>query len=158
MRAFRQHAIACLAGFGIASAAVWLMGWLAAVPVPRGFFDALRGHPDLAFLLHTTLLVQVPAALLAFVVGVALFRVLGRASGTLLLVAVAPWLLEMALSLLTFLAGDSAPSVSLGQLLGWRSLPGTLSVPAGLWLAARVATPRATRGGPPAEPQAASAA
>jgi hypothetical protein len=142
MRLARNLLVALAVGLGLAWSAEFLMGVLAAIAIPRSFFEALRGHSTVAFLLHTTLLVQFPAAVLSFLVGILLFRLLGTSSLWLVLVCAAPWLVYVAVGSVQYYLGAQLPAlVKLGFIFSWQSLPGLLAVPFGLWLAARASGP-----------------
>lgn len=88
----RNLAVALLVGFALAWLTVFAAGWLSAIQLPRSFFAVVKDHPDIAFLVHTTLLVQVSKALPALLVGWLLFRLLRKGSLPLVLARATPWL------------------------------------------------------------------
>ena len=137
MKNTTRIAVSLAVGIVLAGLAAWLMGSLAAIAIPRPFFVAMKEHPVAASLLHTTLLVQLPAVLLAWVLGCVLFRALGRATFPLVLAASAPWLVHVVMGGIAYAAeSDLPPAETLGFYFG-ASWLGILGVPIGLWLAAR---------------------
>ena len=137
----RNLVVALLAGFALAWLTVFVAGWLAAIQLPHSFFAAVKGHPDIGYLVHTTLLVQVSMALLALLAGWLLFRLLNQASLPLVLACAAPWFAFCTWESVRYFAEAELPAeVKLRLLLDWRALPGLLSVPVGLWLASKLPT------------------
>jgi hypothetical protein len=124
------YSIVLLAGIVLAFLAAIAMGLLAAIPTPPALRLDATAHPVLAFLVSMTLLVDVPAAILAFVAGWLLFRALGRSSLLLVLICAAPWLAANVLFTTQF-----PPTDRLHTLLHWYLWPGILAIPVGLWLA-----------------------
>jgi hypothetical protein len=125
-----SYPIALLAGVVLAFLAAFAMGMLAAIPTPAALRLDATAHPVLAFLVSLTLLVHVPAAILAFVGGWLLFRLLGQPSLLLVLVCAAPWL-----AMNGFLTTEFPSTDSLTVFSHWFVWPGILAVPVGLWLA-----------------------
>ena len=141
MSNLRNLVVALLVGVALAWLTVFAAGWLAAIQLPRSFFAVVKDHPDIAFLVHTTLLVQVSMALLALLVGWLLFRLLRNASLPLVLACAAPWLAFCTWESVQYFIEAKLPAeVKLRLLLDWRALPGLLSVPVGLWLASKLST------------------
>ena len=134
-----RHIVAAVTGLGLAGLARAGMGWLAAVPAPAPLIEALRGHADLGFLVHTTLLVQLPVALAACAVGCVLFLWLRSASGVVVALCAAPWLVLCVADAAQYMQrADFPASVALAYVLSWQSLLGVAAVPAGLWVARRL--------------------
>ena len=135
----RNLVVTLLAGFVLAWLTVFAAGWFSAIQLPHSFFAAAKGYPNIAFFVHTTLLVQVSMALLASLVGWLLFRLLHHASFPLVLVCAAPWLALCSWeSVRYFVEAELPVETKLRVLLDWRALPGLLSVPVGLWLASKL--------------------
>lgn len=135
--------VALLVGCLLAWLTSYAMGVLAAIPAPHSLLELIKDYPRLAFFLHTTLLVHIPAILLVALVGAAMFRALRRTSLVLVIVGSAPWLAyNAALSLDYYLTADWQPLVRLGYILSSYSWPGLLAVPLGLYVAYRALTHR----------------
>jgi hypothetical protein len=124
------YPIALVAGVVLAFLAATAMGFLAAIPTPAALRLDATAQPALAFLVSMTLLVHLPAAILAFAAGWLLFRALGQSSWILVLICAAPWLAAN-----FFLTTQFPPMDRLHTLLHWYLWPGILAVPVGLWLA-----------------------
>jgi hypothetical protein len=136
MTRLRSYVLVLVVGAALAWFVTLLMGWLAAIAIPRAFFVALKGHDILTFVLHTTLLVQFPVAVVSFIVGLLLFRSLHAPSLILVAICASPWLAFNAIWYANYYAtADFAPLVKLGFLFNWQSLPGLLGLPLALWLA-----------------------
>jgi hypothetical protein len=136
MTRLRASLVAFTVGAVLVVAVTALMGWLAAIPVPSSLLQPFKGHGAVAFLVHTTLLVQVPATVLSFAVGLGMFRVLGNSSMRLVLACSLPWLAYMAVMSGQYFASVELPAlVKLGYLFSWQSLLGLFTVPVGVWLA-----------------------
>ena len=126
-------------GVVIACIATLLTGYLAALPIPAAYLDPLRTHVGLSTLL-TSLLVQIPLAIAAGVVSWLMFRVLGRSTPAMLVACVAPWLLVVLIGWLSDLESLSASARNPYVMLA--AVTGTLCVPLGVWLAARLSRGR----------------
>jgi hypothetical protein len=134
----RNLLVAFLVGCLLAWLTTYAMGVLAAIPVSGSLLHLIKGYPRLAFLLHTTLLVHVPAISLVALVGWVLFRALSRASLALVIIGSVPWLAyTAALSLDYYLTADWRPLVKVGYFFSWYAWPGLLAVPLGLYVAYR---------------------
>jgi hypothetical protein len=135
MTRLRASLIAFTVGAMLVVGVTVLMGWLAAIPVPSSVLQPFKGHGAVAFLVHTTLLVQVPAAVLSFAVGLGMFRVVGS-SMRLVFACSLPWLAYVGTMSVQYFASAELPAlVKLSYLFGWQSLLGFLTVPVGVWLA-----------------------
>ncbi|MCU6432547.1 hypothetical protein LPB67_01980 [Undibacterium sp. Jales W-56] len=136
----RSIVIAFLVGIPLAWLSIVLMGILAAIPISGLLLELLRGHPAFAFLVHTTLLIHIPAILLAVAIGWVLFRELRHASLPLVLACSTPWLAYRVIDELNYyFTADLSSSVKLGFMFAWYAWPGLLAVPIGLWCAAKFA-------------------
>jgi len=136
MYTVRNYLLALLIGVALWWTAVTAMGTLAAIQVPREFFAAFKTEPSLAAFLSHTLLVQVPAILLAGLVAWCFFRLISQASVGIALTLAMPWFLSLALFSWPTTA-DGGPSwiERLTFHLSWQALPGALCVPLGVALA-----------------------
>lgn len=143
MTRLRNYVLVLAVGAALAWFVTFLTGWLAAIALPRAFFVALKGHDILTFVIHTTLLVQFPAAVVSFIVGLLLFRSLHTPSPFLGAICASPWLAFVAISDVHYYAiAEFAPLVKLGLLFSWQTLPGLFGLPLGLWLAWTLCLPR----------------
>ena len=117
MKHQRHLAVAFLVGVVLAGLAIYLMGILAAIAIPRSLLEVLKGHPVLAMFVHTTLLIHIPAASLAVFSGWLLFRWLKQSSLLLVVVCAFPWLLFCVVeSLNYYLTAEFSPLAKLGYL------------------------------------------
>jgi hypothetical protein len=136
--------VALAVGVFLAWLAVCAMGALAAIPTPHALRLGASDHPFLALLVSMTLLVHVPVAILAFVVGWFLFRALRQASLLLVLVCAAPWLIYDLWSLVGHFTTQLPTINEFKVVFAWYVWPGVLAVPVGLWLAS-IATAKTAR-------------
>ena len=139
-----QHLLALVAGFVLLWLAIYLVGFLAALPTPTFMNSEVGGRGWFMVVLRSVLLVHLPMALVAGLFALAAFHLL-RARGIYIVLALsAPWLTYCVLEAVNYYQEAQFSSTQkLGLLLAWYTWFGRLSVPFGVWAASKLPAGRA---------------
>jgi len=137
---------AFIAGCVLLWLAIYVMGFLAALPTP-GWLQPIRQTKGwTGAILYSVLRIHLPMALLAGIYAWAVFRLL-RARGLLVvLVLSAPWLIYCFVEALSYYQESRlSPAHKLMLLFAWHKWLARLFVPLGVWVASKVSLDK-TRG------------
>ena len=135
---------AFIAGCVLLWLAIFVMGLLAALPVP-GWLQPIRQTKGLTgAVLYSVLRLHLPMAILAGLYAWAVFRLI-RARGLLVVLALStPWLIYCFVEALTYYQESRlSPVHKLVLLFAWHKWFARLSVPLGVWVASKVSSDKA---------------
>jgi hypothetical protein len=134
-RTIARYAAALLAGLFIVAANPWLVAGIAALPGLRALIDGIRGTGLPVAIVYPLITHYLPGFLLAFAVGLAVFKLLRGHRGRLLAALLLPWL---AMSGDAYLSACVGTDVSCFGAHPFHEFAGMLNVPLGLALASFV--------------------
>jgi hypothetical protein len=137
-RLLPRYLIALAAGWFVAGSVLQLLALIAAAPGLRGLMHAVRAAGLPLQYVYPLLTSFVPVFLLAFIVGVPVFKSVRDHRGWLLLVTLLPWAAHAAFGYLVFCVGTEFACFGVAP---FQEILGLLNVPLGFAIAALVTRP-----------------
>lgn len=139
-----QLLLAFIAGCGLLWVAIFVMGFLAAIPAPNLLRPLLQSNEWFGATLYSVLLLHLPMALLAGLFASVAFQLLRARGFSVVLALSAPWLIYCFVEALSYYqASRLTPLHKLMLLFAWYKWLGRLSVPLGVLIASKISAGKA---------------